>query len=155
MLTQTTDLAFKTLIFLSLNGGEGPTPPRQIAESFECSPSYLAKTVRRLVRAGVLRSMRGAHGGVVLAKRAEDVTLLSIVEACQGLLIATYCQEITPHQEPVCGYHRAVRELHDATVEILSRLTLDDLLQPPMCRQTDPPCKMAFGQGEELLHQDH
>jgi len=150
MLTQTSELAFRTLLFLSLEGDSQPIPPRQIAESLQCSPSYLSKTLRKLVRAGVLRSVRGAHGGVVLALKPGQITLLSVVEACQGLLIANYCRAIAGHEEPVCGFHRAVRELHNATVEILSRWTLQDLLEPPMsCHGDDPPCRMSFPEAEK------
>ena len=66
MLTQTSELAIKSILFLSLEEGEHPISPRQIAESLQCSPSYLAKTMGKLVRAGILRSTKGSHGGVVL-----------------------------------------------------------------------------------------
>ena len=147
MLTQTSELAFKTLLFLCLEGGGQPLSPRQIAESLECSPSYLAKTVGMLVRAGVLRSIKGSQGGVLLAKRPEEITLLEMVEACQGLLIANYCQEISAHPNP-CAFHQAMKELHAVTVATLSKWTLTDLMKCPASSGLDPqlgpPCKMAF-----------
>lgn len=153
MLTQTSELAIQTLLFLGLEGGNKPLSPRQISESIKCSPSYLAKTVRMLVRAGILRSVRGAHGGVLLARKPQDISLLEVVEACQGLLIGNYCQEIAQHRDPICSFHRAMKELHKATVGVLSKWSLEDLL---VCPTSPYPqdhlmvgCKMAFKGSEK------
>lgn len=147
MLSQTSELAIRTLLFLALQGNHTPLSPPQISRCLECSTSYLAKTLRLLVRAGILRSVRGAHGGVLLAREPAEITLLDIVQACQGLLIANYCSEIENKREPVCSFHRAMRELYSANVDVLSRWTLADLLHHPASEPTgspDPPCKMFF-----------
>lgn len=155
MLTQTSELACKTLLFLGFETGRQPLSPRQIAEALDCSPSYLAKTVGMLVRAGLLRSIKGAHGGVLLARKPEEITLLAIIEACQGLLIANFCREIELHQEALCAFHQAMKELHSVTVKTLSKWTLKHLLEGPVPANLDPavgpPCKMAFKGCERLF----
>lgn len=149
MLTQTSELATRTLIFLALEGDERPLPPRQIAERIECSASYLAKTLRMLVGARILRSVRGAHGGVLLARAPETITLLDIVQACQGLLIGNYCQAIEGHTGILCSYHQAMAELFRVTTETLAKWTLKDLLECPASPRGEPACLMAFrGSGQ-------
>ncbi len=157
MLTRTSELACRTLLFLGLNEFDRAQPlsPRRIAESLDCSPSYLAKTAGKLVRAGLLQSVKGAHGGVLLARRPEDITLLSIFEACQGLLIANYCQHLSGNLEECCSFHRAMLELHSVTINTLSKWTLQDMMDSPISSNpfpgTGPPCKMTFRGCEQLI----
>jgi Rrf2 family protein len=145
MLTRTTELAIKTVIYVGIKGSGQPLSPKKIAEALDCSPSYLAKTTNLLVKAGVLRSLRGIKGGVVLAKDPEDTNLLEIVEACQGLLIGDYCQEMARPGE-VCTFHQTMKELHEATLKILSSCTLKNLMaSPARCFNTGlNNCRMFF-----------
>ena len=69
-----------------------------------------------------------------------------IVEACQGLVIGNYCQDLGPgDSDDVCAFHRAMMEVHQATVGALARWTLADLLARP--RPLNPDfqlsCKMV------------
>jgi Rrf2 family protein len=147
MLNQTSELAIKALVFLALEGDGSPMSPRPIAQSLGCSRSYLAKTTGLLVRAGILRSTRGINGGVLLARKPDEIILLEIVEACQGLLIANYCSQIEDMKGEVCTFHQAMAELHEVTVQALSKWTLSDLLNCP-AKPTEgdaaTKCKMYF-----------
>jgi Rrf2 family protein len=62
-----------------------------IAEAQGIPPSFMAKILRSLVRARLLRSSRGVHGGFALAKPASRITLLDVVEAIEGPLSLTNC----------------------------------------------------------------
>ncbi len=135
MLTRTSELGIKTILYLALHESEQPLPPRRMARALRCSPSYLAKTANMLVKAGLLRSLRGASGGLLLARPPAQITVLDVVEACQGLLTANYCREPAPGT-PVCGYHKVMAELHEAITSTLSRWTLRDLLVSPF-READ------------------
>jgi Rrf2 family transcriptional regulator, nitric oxide-sensitive transcriptional repressor len=130
MLTRTSELGIKTILYLALNESEQPIPPRRMADALRCSPSYLAKTANMLVKAGLLRALRGASGGLLLTRSPDEITLLDVVEACQGLVTANYCSEPAPGT-PICGYHEAMAELHEAITSTLSRWTLRDLLTTP------------------------
>jgi Rrf2 family protein len=145
MLTRTTETAIRALLVLGLEGAAGPTPPRRLAERLDCSPSYLAKILGMLVKARLLRSFRGARGGVRLARPAEEITLLAVVEACQGMLTADYCRPVDLPGYPVCAFHQAMADVHRATVAALTRCTLADLLARPAPGRpaaSGPPCKL-------------
>jgi len=101
-----------------------------MAEHLGESPSYLAKVVRHLVRAGILKAHRGVSGGVVLNREPQNITLLAIVEACQGTVLGDFCSEATD-LTLTCGFHQAGAELHRAIVGVLSRWTLADFLRRP------------------------
>jgi Rrf2 family nitric oxide-sensitive transcriptional repressor len=103
---------------------------RQIAEALSESPTYLAKVTRHLAKAGLLRVHFGVRGGAVLNRSPETITLRAVVEACQGAIRPDFCQE-TESLDKTCAFHVAVAELHQAIVDVLSRWTLEDLLERP------------------------
>lgn len=127
MLTQTSELAIRLLVFLAQQVRAEPISPRHVAEQLGESPTYMAKVTSRLVRANVLRVHRGAMGGVTLGRPPEAITLLAIVEACQGALVGDYCQ-ITDDLASTCAYHQAAAELHDAIWRVLSKWSLAQLV---------------------------
>lgn len=150
MLTSTTELAIRALLVLGLEQSGDPMTPRALAARLDCSRSYLGKTLGLLTKAGLLESVRGAHGGVLLDRAPENVTLLDIVEACQGLVTADYCRGFKGPSH-VCSYHIAMKELHDATIRTLSGWTLAALLRCPARPSADDEksCKMEFGACEQ------
>lgn len=62
-----------------------------ISEELGLPFHFLAKSLQKLVHAGILVSQRGASGGVSLAKDASDITLLSIIEAVDGTVFFDSC----------------------------------------------------------------
>ncbi|MEJ5340523.1 MAG: Rrf2 family transcriptional regulator [Thermogutta sp.] len=130
MLTKTTISGLKALVFLGLHPDHQPVSPRVIAQTFGESPTYLAKVLRQLVKAGILKAQRGVAGGVSLNRSPEQISLLSIVEACQGVILGDFCRE-TEDLLRTCAFHQAAAELHRAIVTVLSRWTLADLVKRP------------------------
>ena len=137
MLTKTTISAIRALVYLGLRDRGSPVSPRRMAERLGESPTYLAKVMRLLVRAGILRAHYGAAGGVVLNREPQDVTLLAITEACQGTLLTTICQE-TDDAANACAFHQAGAELQQAVLGVMSHWTLADFLRNPSPR---PACE--------------
>jgi Rrf2 family protein len=130
MITKTSLSAMRTLVYLGLSGGEEPVSPRHIAEKLAESPTYLAKVVHYLVKSGILRAYRGVAGGVVLNRAPGEITLQSVVEACQGTILGDFCSE-APELAKMCALHQAGVELNQAILGVLSRWTLAHLLKRP------------------------
>ncbi len=130
MLTKTTETAIQILVFLGRYDEKEPVSPREFAERLQSSPTYTAKITGMLVKANILRAVRGAKGGVVLAQEPQNITLLAVVEACQGRILADYCDGIAPIHL-TCAYHQAMKEAHDAILNVFAKWTLADLLKKP------------------------
>lgn len=130
MLTKTSLLAIRALLWLVQHGRDASVSPRRIAEALDASPTYLAKVLRLLVKVGILRAEKGVKGGVRLNRLPAQITLLAIVEACQGTLLGDYC-EPGCHAGQTCSFHQAAEELHLAVTGILSRWTLAQLAEHP------------------------
>lgn len=146
MLVKTTELALRALTVLALEGDGTPATPKQLADRLECSVSYLSKTLGMLVKAGILESMRGAYGGVLLRRPATEITLLDVFVACQGVLATDHCAGTAPRDRQ-CAFHVAMQDVYDQTMAALQSWTLADLkARPVRCRDTAAgvKCKMSF-----------
>jgi Rrf2 family protein len=130
VLTKTTVTAIRALVHIGLNRHGEPLSVRRIAAALGESPTYTAKVARRLARAGVLRVHRGVLGGIELGRPADTITLLEIVEACQGTILADFCQKTTT-LAGTCAFHVASAELHQAIVGVLARWTVAQLVRRP------------------------
>jgi Rrf2 family protein len=148
VLTGTTELALRALIVLGLERPAHPLPPSRLAVALGCSPTYLGKTLNLLVKADVLQSVRGARGGVVLARNPASITLLEVVEACQGSLVGDFCRELGAHAPGACRFHQVMAAIHAEVVERLAGCSLQALLEAPFGEQRAGRgavhCRMAF-----------
>jgi Rrf2 family protein len=145
VLTQTSETAIRALVYIVHTSDGTPITPKAMAEKLEVSPTYLAKIIGQLVKAGILRSQRGALGGVMLSRDPAQISLLEIVQASQGLIVANYCDEMSDHPEPVCSFHSAMKEARQAIVTVFTRWSLADLARRPgPSREDATGCKMRF-----------
>lgn len=132
MLTATTELAIRSLILLGLRKDVAPVAPKVLAETLRCSPTYLGKTLGLLVKGGILQSVRGAKGGVRLARDPKQISILAVVEACQGILTGDFCSDVPADQVGVtCRYHQLMLKLLGSTVKILQGCSLAELISRP------------------------
>jgi Rrf2 family protein len=75
--------------------GQGSTASAaQLAEHYGLPVAYLAKQLQALVRAGVLSGATGPRGGFRLARPADQITLLQVIEAVDGGSPFYTCNEI-------------------------------------------------------------
>jgi len=130
MLGKTSLSAIRTLLLLAQQSSGACWSPRKLAELLGESPTYLAKVTRHLVKQGLLEAEKGVKGGVRLALPPEQITLLAIVEACQGTIVGDFCKGERPASGQ-CSFHSAALELHEAITGVLARWSLAQLLQQP------------------------
>jgi len=145
MITKTSLLATRALLYLAKDQPAIARSPRSIAHQLGESPAYMAKVLRSLVKAGILRAERGSKGGVRLNKRPHAITLLTVVEACQGAIVGSHCQDIDD-AGTTCAFHKAAVELHEAIIDVLSQWNVEQLAKAPgptKCLPAGPQCMIA------------
>lgn len=71
---------------LARSGGDAPVPLAQIAERRGMPLQFLEQLFSTLRRAGLLNSQRGVKGGYTLARPADEITVLEVVQALDGRL---------------------------------------------------------------------
>lgn len=81
-------IGLKMLAILS-EAGSQPRTVRDMASELHQSEKYLEQLLLPLRRARLVRSLRGPHGGYLLGRVAQDITLIDITRALQGPM--TFC----------------------------------------------------------------
>lgn len=87
-ISRSTGYALIAVGYIAQHYQDGAVLAQRISKEYTIPLEYLLKILQQLVRANVLRSKRGPRGGFFLAKNAEDITLLEIIEAVDGPMIS-------------------------------------------------------------------
>lgn len=146
--TETGKYALRALLYLGSHAGErgesnGPLPATEIAEAENIPPFYLSKVLKDLVRAGILRSVRGRGGGFQLARPATEISVIDVLEAAEEIsrrsqaciLGLDACNKNCP-----CVLHAIWTEFRDALVSRLEDLSVYDLVEEiGLKREAHPP----------------
>ena len=90
-ITRQADYAVRAMVYLAQLEPNERAATGKIALEKNIPPSFLAKIVSQLSVAGLLQTSRGARGGVSLAKPAETISLLDVVEAIDGPILLNDC----------------------------------------------------------------
>ena len=83
-LSHASGYALAALAYIARAKPDGPVASHVIAAAAGLPERYLLKVLKPLVDAGVLRSLKGPHGGYRLARPPKAITLLEVVEAADG-----------------------------------------------------------------------
>lgn len=122
----------RLLADLAEHEGQGPVDLHSVAERQAIPEKYLAKLVVPLRGAGIVRSVRGARGGFILAKPSGDIDLFTVVEALEGpasLLACTASTDRCP-RAAACGTRPLWRGLEKAVHDYLAALSVADAAAP-------------------------
>ena len=121
----------RALLELSLRQGEGPVLLRDIAQRQQISLPYLQHLITPLIAAGIVRSTRGARGGVSLARPAEEIGLSEVIQLLEGSIAPAECVN-NPDvcvRSGFCATRDVWGDLEKAMNEILEATTLQDLAE--------------------------
>ena len=85
-ITSKSPYAVRALAELARSGGAAPVPIGEIARRRDIPVQFLEGLFATLRRAGILQSQRGVKGGYSFARPPEELTVLEVVEALEGVL---------------------------------------------------------------------
>ena len=116
-----------------------PASSRELADLQGVSPSFLAKIFPKLEKAGLVVGSEGIKGGYRLARPADRITILDVVDAIEGKKALFECQEIrgkcavfgaappTWSTRGVCAIHSVMISAEQRMREELGKTTLADI----------------------------
>lgn len=78
-------LAVEAVVDIGLHAGKSPVQSQEIGERLGLPRRYLEHVMQHLVRAGILRGVRGPRGGYRLAREQRRVTVGDIFRIVQGI----------------------------------------------------------------------
>jgi Rrf2 family protein len=119
----------RAMISLALHHDQGPLPLEVLAREQQIPHRYLAKIIQDLRRGGLVRSVRGAHGGYELCHHPSDTNLLDVWEALEGPFCPVDCLE---HPDGCnllndCVTRDVWGDVRDALTAVLQSVSLGDL----------------------------
>ena len=121
----------RALLDLALHQGEGPVRLKDIARRQEISLPYLEHLIAPLITAGLVRSTRGARGGVLLVKPPSQIRLSEVIQALEGSIAPVECVSDPGlcQRSALCASRDVWSELMEAMVQVLDSTTLQDLAE--------------------------
>jgi Rrf2 family protein len=104
---------------------------KNIAEECDIPTHFLAKILQQLARKGFLRSSKGPTGGFTLRRPADEINLLEIVDAIDGLSEYQRCPGgmAECNDEAQCGMHDSWKELRARILDYLEDTSIFDVSQ--------------------------
>ena len=119
-------------LHLARQGNGRPRPARDVAEQEGLPPDYVEQILLKLRRAGLVRSVRGARGGYLLARAPEAVTVKDVIEAAEHRTFEVNCEAypvnaVRCQADGSCGIRPMWRALQRRIDEFLEVVSLADL----------------------------
>src|SRR5690606_38364750 len=130
----------RAMSWLALSRGE-LVPTATIAEKTQVPGHYLAKVLQQLASASLIQGRRGVHGGYRLARPADQISLLDVINTVEKVeRIRTCPLGLAEHGPRLCPLHRRMDRAAKAVIEIFDGVTLADLIQGEGEQQIRPLC---------------
>lgn len=131
MISQTVEYALRSIVTIAQHDGE-PCTARRIAEVTRVPSAYLSKLMQGLVRAGLVKSQRGLHGGFVLAIDPGKLTIWDIVDTVEPLKRIHECPlGLQSHGATLCPLHRRLDGAIETIEAQFRATTVAELLAEP------------------------
>ena len=120
------------MLDLALNSESGPITALAIARRHGISLLYLEQLFNRLKKRGLIKSVRGPHGGYILAKEPGELKLGEILETLDGSLAPVFCLEDKPDgvkckRVELCVPRVVWKKIEDSVRKVLDSTSLGDL----------------------------
>ena len=131
----------RALIDLAMYGEEEAVSIQSISARQQISDSYLEQLVRKLKRAGLVNSVRGAQGGYILAKPAEEISVGDVLRALEGSIEAVSCGK--EHNanclgEDLCVARYVWQKVNKSIQETVDSITISQLVEESRRIKKDP-----------------
>lgn len=120
----------KAMFELSLNEKNSPVPLKYIAKKQSISDQYLEQIFSSLKKSGLVKSVRGAQGGYLLAKEPKDITVGDILTVLEGPVSVSDCvlDEDICENSGVCVTKVVWEKIKKGIEEVIDSITLQDMI---------------------------
>jgi Rrf2 family protein len=120
-------------LHLARRTGNGPVAARDMAEKEKLPADYVEQILLRLRRAGLVDSVRGARGGYLLGRGAEDITVKDVLDASEHGTFEVNCDchrvgDTRCSTQTACSIRPVWQLLQKRVDDTLGAIRLSDLL---------------------------
>jgi Rrf2 family transcriptional regulator, iron-sulfur cluster assembly transcription factor len=131
-LTQKGDYAVRVMLDLAAQRAGASVRTTDLSRRTGVPRPYLAKVIQALVQAGLIRTQRGALGGVSLVAEPRTVTLRQVIEAVEGPIYLNRClirRGLCP-RDRICPAHPVWARVQSILLRELDAVSIGDLTRP-------------------------
>jgi Rrf2 family protein len=130
-LSKKADYVVRAAISLGRAGEGDFRKVREISAEMDLPPKFAPQILNMLVKAGLVESRAGQHGGYRLTRDPAAISLFEIIEAAEGSLWPNKCtlRGGPCHWDNMCAIHPSWENAHRALSEALRRETLGGILR--------------------------
>lgn len=130
LLTKKTEYALLSLI--SMSKSQSPKNVDELSSELRISKSFLAKVLQNLAKNGLVVSYKGANGGFLLAKAADQITIYEITLSAEEKMPSVFECTPSPYNCPSstsgCAIWPILSNLQFKINDFLNNLTLKDVI---------------------------
>ena len=123
----------RALIDLAQYSEEAPVSITSISARQELSERYLEQLMSMLKKAGLVKSVRGAGGGYVLAKDMAEISIGDVLRALEGSLEPVECAGLEPDggckASDNCVTKYVWQRINDSISRTVDEIMLDQLVE--------------------------
>ena len=138
MLSKKTQYALKALGYLAARYGQGPVLISEISINKKIPIKFLETILLELKQKNILDSKKGKGGGYYLLQSPKKTTLAQAIRLVGGPIALLPCVSLNFYEkckdcdEATCGLNKAMLQTRDATLKILEKKTLMELIDTNM-----------------------
>ena len=132
MFNKETEYALRGLVYIKLQNLKGRRPgTAEVSKEIEAPPFFTAKILQRLVRSGLLESLKGKGGGFFFDPEKPELQLVKLVSATEGDRSFTGCGIGLKHcdKDNPCPLHEKYAPIRDSINNLLSDETVQSLAE--------------------------
>ena len=127
------EYGLRCVLQLARQQGEAAASAEDIAHKEGMSGAYVQKILLKLCNAGIVRSVRGSHGGYRVARPAEQISMGEVIRALDGAFVTELCSNFPGNTDQCvhissCGIRPAWLLIMQQVYAIMDRTTIADLL---------------------------
>ncbi|WP_019909020.1 RrF2 family transcriptional regulator [Paenibacillus sp. HW567] len=108
--SKSTDYALHALVHLAHSERCSNVGIKELSSTLSVSESYLSKTLSKLRQDGILRAVPGVNGGYELARPADQITFLDVIQAIEGRQQLFRCSNSSSQQHQLLAEDEAAQQ---------------------------------------------
>jgi len=128
--SKSTEYAIRAMVYLSFNSSsEKRLGSKQIASDLGFPEHYMGKILQDLAKKQIINSSKGPHGGFYLSEGGMSLSLLSLINAIDGLQFFNMCG-LGLHEcneDKPCPIHKEYQIIKGNLYKLLSEKTIKDM----------------------------
>jgi Rrf2 family protein len=134
MLSKKTQYAFRALVHLAEKYGKEPVRISDISITQKIPLKFLEHILNDLKKADLLESRKGKGGGYLLKVSPRKLNLAKVIRVINGPIALLPCVSLNFYEkcqdcdEETCGMRKMMIIARDATLRVLEKRTLYDML---------------------------